>query len=459
MDTLHKTRFDAISSATAQGIGNARAFPRSGVRAATVLYLAILLAGTKFRVRDADASLNGQFDAQVLMELALYAVVLVVLFVRSRRYGVGIRGWRTAGDYLLWAYLAWASFSVTWSAAPVLTLVRAGQLLTVLLLARATVRELGPGAAVRAFSSAVVGFVAVCAIVAALFPWASDPELHTDGDFVRFGWFAVHPVLAATELGLALVLLTADVQQRPERWRTRWFMLPAWMLAAFLGTALVVTYSRGPLIACAVGVAALVLRSVRHQRIAIKSVAIAVVAMTAVLLFADVDVGAVLEEHAPAFFLRGQDADALTSFTGRLDLWQSMLPEMVDHFWFGYGYQASRATLLEAAEWAGYAHNAFLQSMLDVGIVGTLLLLSAIATTFLPSRSPVRARELIGSPFIPVMLFLLVNSITSESFAASPGVETLAVFTTVLAAAQHRGDARYRMVMHRRRSQFGAETA
>ena len=410
---------------------------RSRGRTATLLCLMILLAGTKFRIRDADASINGLFDAQVLMELALYGTVLVILFVRSSRYAVDIRGRRTPGEYLLSAYVAWASFTVIWSAVPLLTVVRAGQLFTVLLLARAIVRELGPGGALRSLSSALVGFVAVCSLLAALFPWAaSDLELHTEGDFVRFAWFAVHPITAATQLGLALVLLTADAQQRSQSWRMRSLTLPAWMLGALLATALMVTYSRGPLIACGVAVATLVVRRVRYRRIAFASVAVA--SLTIVLLLSMVDVGAVVEEHAPAFFLRGQDADALTGLTGRVDLWESMLPEVFDHFWFGQGYQASRVALLDVAEWAGYAHNAFLQSMLDVGIVGTLLLSSAVATTFWPCRSLARTRESTRAPFTALMLFLLVNSITSEGFAASPGVETLAVFTTVLAAAAQR---------------------
>jgi O-antigen ligase len=396
------------------------------------LCLAILLAGTKFRSRDADASLNGQFDQQVLMELALYGIVLVLVYLRSGRdaFNVGVRP--AAAEYLLWAYVAWASLSVMWSAAPLLTLVRAGQLLTVLLLARATVRELGPAGAVRALSSAVVGFVATCALAAALFQWARDPDLYIEGDFVRFAWFADHPITVAIELGLALVLLTADVRERGG-WRTRGFTIPAWILGALFGTALVMTYARGPLIACVVGVAALVVHSGRRWKIALVSVAV-----IGISLVAGVDLQAVLRDNAPSFFLRGQDVDALTTFSGRSDLWQAMLPQIFDHFWLGYGYQASRGAILEVAEWAGHAHNALVQSVLDLGIVGTLLLVSAIATTFLPSRSPAMSRERPSAPFIPLVLFLLVVSITDEGFAGPPALQALALFTTVLAAAHHR---------------------
>src|SRR5437870_7805748 len=44
--------------------------PRTAVLASLAL---VLLAGTKFRVREADASLDGQIDAQILFELAVFA--------------------------------------------------------------------------------------------------------------------------------------------------------------------------------------------------------------------------------------------------------------------------------------------------------------------------------------------------------------------------------------------------
>ena len=199
---------------------------------------------------------------------------------------------------------------------------------------------------------------------------------------------------------------------------------------------------------CAAGVATVLIRSNRYRRIAIVTVAVAVVSAVSVLLFAVTDVGTFLENHAPAFFLRGQDAHLLTSFTGRDELWVSLLRQAFDHFWLGYGYQASRVATLEVADWAGYAHNALLQSLLDVGIVGTLLLVAATATTLLPSPGAAVSRERVSTPVIPLMLFLLVNSITNESFAGAVGSETLAFFITVLAAAQVRVPAPRQDTVH-----------
>src|SRR5262249_44306322 len=181
---------------------------RGGVdaRRFILLCLAILLAGTKFRSRDADASLSGQFDTQVLMELALYGGVLAALMLpRIRRHRMGLANRPTD---LLRLYVIAAALSVTWSAAPMLTMVRVGQLITLLCLAEAMVSELGSEGAINAFASALIPFVSACVVAAVLVPSASDPELFTEGDFTRFAWFAVHPITAATHLGLALILLT-----------------------------------------------------------------------------------------------------------------------------------------------------------------------------------------------------------------------------------------------------------
>src|SRR5262249_12799128 len=158
---------------------------------------------------------------------------------------------------------------------------------------------------------ALIPFVSACVVAAVLVPSASDPELFTEGDFTRFAWFAVHPITAATHLGLALILLT---HARLKRGTGAFTMLVGMGFAA----ALVATYSRGPLIACLVGLATLVISRGRHVRlIAVLTTLLVAVILTVMLM---VDVGAMVEEYAPAFLLRGQDAEALTSFTGRSDL-------------------------------------------------------------------------------------------------------------------------------------------
>jgi len=99
----------------------------------------------------------------------------------------------------------------------------------------------------------------------------------------------------------------------------------------------------------------------------------------------------------------------------------------------GAGYQASRATLLDVASWAGYAHNALMQTFLDLGIAGTVALglLVAIALS-----AVVRSRlaPWLRGTSAALMVFLVLNSIGTESFAGAPGFETLLLLVCALCA-------------------------
>jgi hypothetical protein len=103
----------------------------------------------------------------------------------------------------------------------------------------------------------------------------------------------------------------------------------------------------------------------------------------------------------------------------------------------GYGYQASRAVVLDTAPWAAFAHNALLQAVLDLGLVGTIGLIGLIAFGFVFAlRSDLSPR--VRVTVVALMTFLIVNSLGAESFAGSPGIETLLLLLCVLCATTRR---------------------
>lgn len=108
-------------------------------------FLVVLVAGTKFRMRDADASLEGALDLQVLFEIALFALVGVGAAAAWSAEETHRRLTRAEGAIL--AYAAVALASTVWSVAPALTAVRAMQLLVLSALAILAVRVLTPAAA------------------------------------------------------------------------------------------------------------------------------------------------------------------------------------------------------------------------------------------------------------------------------------------------------------------------
>jgi len=140
-------------------------------------------------------------------------------------------------------------------------------------------------------------------------------------------------------------------------------------------------------------------------------------------------------------FFRGQSADTVLGLSGRMELWDDLRPAIAGHSLFGYGYQASRSVVLDVASWAAYAHNALLQTILDLGLIGTLALVALVTIGLFGALFRALGATTRGlTPWLratvaALMVFLVLNSISTESFAGSPGFETSLLFICALCAA------------------------
>jgi O-antigen ligase len=408
--------------------------PRLALGAAFAI---VLVAGTKLRVRDASDTLDGAIDLQILAELALYAVIGSAVAAICWSYDVLRQLTRT--EKLIIGYAALAAVSTLWSAAPALTFIRAAQLATIALLAIAAVRVLGERPALWIACASVAVYVIVCATLAATLPFAAQTYESPEEGF-RFSWFSIHPIQAGslTAIG-ALGLFSASLEPMRSLGtrRGRLFGIPALFYVAALGAVLVLTNSRGPLLACLAGAGVLVLLQVEVRTRA------ALVLTGGTLAGAFVafgpDLGRWLSTLAnqdtalTRLLFRGETADTLLQLNGRVDLWDTVRPAIAAHPLLGYGYQASRAIILDAADWAAYAHNALLQTLLDLGVVGTAALLAILASGFVGfvrGHQHGWTRATLGA----LLVFLVLNSISNESFAAAPGFETLVLFICALCA-------------------------
>jgi hypothetical protein len=430
--------------------------PRTAMSAS---FFMVLAAGTKFRRREATDSLAGVLDAQIVFELGLFAAAGAAVFAAwyaSRRHDRGASGPRsawaaavdrpgfTAGELLIIGYAAFALLSTFWSAAPALTIVRGTQLLIVAALAIVAVRMLTPSRALWAACAAAAGYGLICTVVGPTFPWASEfadaPERN------RFAWFSLHPIAVGTLAGIASLGLLSTAFWRPPG-RARSFLgIPLSWYTVLLVVVLVFTKSRGPIIAFIAGAATLgLLRLPPPMRLALTLVA-AATALVVLALGPNIDAwlfsAAMHEDSALArLFFQGQTADGLLRLNGRLDLWEEVEPAMADHMLLGHGYQASRSVLLEVASWAGYAHNAILQTILDLGMAGALVISGLMAVALSNAVRPGLAPWLRGTS-AALAVFLVLNSISTESFAGAPCFETLLLFICVLCTAAGRTAAR-----------------
>jgi len=412
------------------------AFAFSRPRLALFLSLPMLfLAGTKFRSRYADDTLEGLLDAQVIFELVLFAfigvaVVAVALAVRTGRR-------MSKAEALIAIFTTLALMSTLWSAAPALSLVRATQLAIVAAFAVLSVRILGRAGALWTTSRSLAWYVLVCAFITIAAPWTTLPLFAEEGVF-RFRWFAIHPLDAATLTGAAAIGLlgiiacarTQDIPARPGVGIRVMFLV--------MVVLLVLTSSRGPMVALAAGIGLMWLIRVRPAFRAAAVLIVSAGVLASVVYVSElrswVEGIAAQDSAATRLFLRNQTVDDVFQLNGRLELWQELRPIVAEHFVAGTGYQASRAALLDVAEWAAYAHNALLQTVLDLGVVGMLSMLGLIFLGFragLDRSNPAWVRATVPA----LMLFLTLNSMSNESFAAAPDIELFLVFLCALCAA------------------------
>lgn len=414
-----------------------------------VCVFGLLVASTKFRLRDPMASLSGDVDAQVMLELALFACVgLATLVIARSRVFVPRPLSAAEGAFVAYALLSLAS--VLWSAEPSMTFIRGCQLAVIVLLALVIMRVFTPRHAVRALGVPLLIYTIGFATIAKLFPFAKGTQV----DFLgihRFSWFAVHPIDAATFAALAIVFVASELLFASAPLRMRFFRMPLWLALFPLAAILIVTHSRGPLLGC---VAALGVVTVRRKvGVFAGLAAVAVLLMTGVALVNHGETTRTILNSAQAsdnpvarLLLRGQTAEEFASFTDRDEVWSLAEDLILDRPIAGYGYQGSRSYLLAVVPWAAYAHNALLQTALDLGIIGTLLLwLPLVRGAFTGSLSdPYQDDDVLATrgATLAFVLFLLVSSFSSESFAAAPGFQTLLVFVCVLASERTRQQVR-----------------
>jgi O-antigen ligase len=311
------------------------------------------------------------------------------------------------------------------------------------------VRIFPPRQALRAVAWPLVVYTITFAVVAKLFPFAKGTQV----DFLgihRFSWFAVHPIDAATFAALGILFVAGELLFAEAPLRVRLFRVPLWMYLAPLGAVLIVTHSRGPLLAC-VGAVAIVAMRRAVGALAGSLIVASLLMIGVVTLNGGQTVGTVLAKvqasHNPAarLLFRGQTAEEFESFTDRDQVWSLAEQLIANRPVAGYGYQGSRSYLLAVVPWAAYAHNALLQTLLDLGIIGALLLwLPFVRTAFVGSLSDTRLdADTVATRGVAlsIALFLLLGSFSSESFAAAPGYQTVLLFTCIFAAEQVRGRA------------------
>lgn len=392
--------------------------PRIWPRAWLSIVVVTMLVSSeyKLRLRPPAATLRGQLDLQIVMELGVYALVALFLFVQL---GYPRRRQRPPAVLLAAGYFSIVMLTSTlWAVYPGPAFIRGCQLVIMASLAW-TIYHYGRRDQLLRLVHAYIVLVTLSVAVGVLHPYARGPlVLH------RFNWLYVHPVIAGTYLGLAVVLLVALLLGAPRSHQLlRW---PPWLYGILLAaavTALLATRTRGALGGCAVGCIAVLFAGRRRvSRRDLLGLGITGGILAAIVVGDDI-VG---------FILRGEGAARLETLNGRLDLWQEAIDLVRQEPVLGYGLTASRGLFLSSTGLGG-AHNAFINVLVDGGLVGGACWLALIATVFvaigrLRNSSAVQLDVplLLGS-----MVFLVVNSMTAEGLSVPANIASIWLYVVV----------------------------
>jgi exopolysaccharide production protein ExoQ len=289
-------------------------------------------------------------------------------------------------------YYVFAVASAAWSEDRVMTVGTAGGLLSLYVFALGTVARLGVRGTLRAITLALgvgVGLSAVLYVVApSLAIWKGfneDPRLKG---------ITGHPGGMSEMASLFLLCMWVT-------WRDR--LMPRFLTlggSAVGAVCLWLTYTRSVIVLAVVAIVA----TMRSRVIAAVGGFVLLVGATWVIL----TVPTALDDFA-AFASRSGQVEGGLTLSGRTGLWNVAVERFEERPWIGFGFYQhvifNQAALLkeESADATAHAHNVILQSLVSVGLIGTMFLIpvywAQIRHLLKYPLSPL-------SPFIAYFLFI-----------------------------------------------------
>jgi exopolysaccharide production protein ExoQ len=397
-----------------------------------VLPLALMLASDyKLRSRPVGETVGGSPDLTIFMEIGVYGLAAMFLYLH---FGLRPPTRRTTGLLFMgWTWAGYVALSALWTPYLQLGMVRGVQMLVTMAVAqaiatRATVAELHRFA--HAFILLVLGSVAIGVV----HPF---PRTHLTEN--RFNWLFVHPVLAGAYLALAVLLVMGYLVRRGDTSVRRW--RPAAYLGslAVLAGGLVATGTRGAALGCAAGLVVL-LACVNGARGRADLLVIGTAtAIVGTLAFSS----AIL-----AFVQRGETSAKLATLNSRTDLWSLALKAYAEEPIFGRGLGASRGLFLGDIGLGG-GHNAFINTLVDNGAIGTMIFTCLLLTLGavlidLARRSASRAD---AGVLLGILVSFLADAMTTEGLAAPANVSGIWLFVLIAWAEALRRDQRGRSLV------------
>lgn len=379
---------------------------------------------------DPSASLEIQLQVAVWIVCISYATARLAGNPRYLRNLFGPGAKYTAMFFLV------ALLSSIYAIGPMITLAWCLKLLTILLLCCLLFDPLDAAGSCDGFINATFIGLALMVIQFLLIGLVS-PASAIDMSSTTGIWRAGGDIIASTQLstiaGMVCVLALIDIFTKGAR---SFYMLAFTISGAVMFAAL----GRGGILA-ATAAALVVLASLRRLRLA---VAITTAISLTMIMWPT------LQSLAWDILTRKQRSSEFWSLTGRIPVWQTSIDLFSEKPLLGWGYvSGSRIGLLTPSNgWvAAGAHNALLEILLALGIVGAALLFGLlwktyrITVTFLLHRwtttSPT-PEALCAMKVLVLLICLTFEGFFEGSFSGPPRFETTLFMGSVFCADQFR---------------------
>lgn len=357
----------------------------------------------------------------------LLTVALGCLGYSLWRKGTRPRRPNTSILIVLMAYLSWASLSLTWTEEPAIALRRLGAFLLIFIF--------GFGCA-SAMDERSLGYFIAGIIILNLIPdfFFQARCVISGSPFLRFEG-TVDPNVQGCCLSLAAIIVFWAVFEFRKRAR-------AWALGTlfgFLVALLFLTGSRTSLIGLSVALLfssiAIAVRNGRQRRLIICSAYVIITTSIACVIAADI-IG-LPHSNVSEYARTDRDFGDVTDLTGRVTLWDTLLPFAVERPIGGFGFGAfwvpqRMASISEDLGWPiTHGHSAYLDQVLALGFPGAALFVILLVISVVTAlRQFWRGLDTYGL-WAAVGVFFIVHS-TTESIVLLPTLPNL-IFAIAIA--------------------------
>ena len=275
----------------------------------------------------------------------------------------------------------------------------------------------------RTFASFLGVFMILSGLFTAAFPsLAIATEIAGAG---RYSGIFGSPNTSGAVAALTIIINLWRLVDSEERRRGGYGARLLYILAAL--TMLALSGSRTALVAMVVALAALF--AVNLPRVTGVVFVAATTFFVAAEMFGWLDP---LIRAATSLISRTRSGSDVSNLTGRLQIWHVVITEWKRSPWIGYGLAGGRTLIAEgwstgSGKTTGTAHNAVLESLLAVGIVGTVMLflgfLLSLRDLLFVFRNDTTQRKVVQILLV-LLLFIFVFGLTEKSFAGTASLST-----------------------------------